>query len=108
MDRWLRELRQVARVLARAPGFTTVSILTLALGIGATTAIFTVEDTVNLTGGDCAVDRRAGVHHKHVTGRKKLRQAVKTCVCDRLASVAAHHQPYRFAGEPAGLGWLTC
>ncbi|MDQ3699177.1 MAG: ABC transporter permease [Gemmatimonadota bacterium] len=48
MSRWIHELQQVTRVLARAPGFSTVSILTLALGIGATTAIFTVVNGVLL------------------------------------------------------------
>jgi predicted permease len=38
----LRNLQYALRQLIKAPGFTVTSILTLALGIGATTAIFTV------------------------------------------------------------------
>src|SRR5467141_1478178 len=48
LDTVLRDLKYTIRMLARTPGFTAVAVLTLALGIGANTAIFTLLDQVLL------------------------------------------------------------
>ena len=42
------DLRFALRGLARSPGFTVVAVVTLTLGIGATTAVFTLVDGVIL------------------------------------------------------------
>jgi predicted permease len=48
LEKFIRDLRYGARTLSRSPGFATIAILVMALGIGATASLFTIVNAVLL------------------------------------------------------------
>src|SRR5579864_8632714 len=63
-----RDLRFGARMLHKNPGFTIVSVLTLALGIGANTAIFSMVDSFLLRATAVAEPQRIATLATEVIG----------------------------------------
>jgi macrolide transport system ATP-binding/permease protein len=64
----LRDMRVAVRRMAKSPGFTTVAIVSLALGIGANTAIFSLVDAVMLR-APAMVDRPGELFAVHPVGK---------------------------------------
>ncbi len=73
MTGMLNDLRYALRGLLRHPAFTTIAVVTLALGIGATTAVFTLVDGVLLRPLPFpASDRLLAIEHRGRDGQDVL------------------------------------
>ena len=109
----LRDVRFMARGLVRTPGFTLAVVLTLALGIGANTAIFSIVDQLLLRplpypGGENLVmvyESRTSNSHNSVSPATWLDWQRDTRTLERLAAWAAGRSAtLTGAGEATRLG----
>jgi len=105
METLARDVRVALRGFRRAPGFAVGAVLTLAVGIGASTAIFSVVDGVLLRPLPYAEADRAVALWQHDRGASEPRDAVSAANfldwnerATRFARMAAI--------EPFSLGWV--
>src|SRR5215472_302250 len=88
MNNLLQDFSYALRTLSKAPGFALTAILTLALGVGANTAIFSVTNSVLLRPHRFPALDRLVVVREHVTGRAN--QQVRLTPGDAVDLAGSH------------------
>lgn len=124
MHTFVQDLRFALRTLGRSPGFAAAAVLTLALGIGATTAIFSLVNAVLLKPLEYQEPDRLVYLYSHFTafeldqlpispaeyrGLEELTDSYATMGAWRLgaASVAGDDEPIRVTSAMASAEFFT-
>jgi macrolide transport system ATP-binding/permease protein len=88
LDQLIQDLRYAGRAILHSPGFTALTALSLALGIGANTAIYSFMDALLMRSLPVPDPGSLVVLNWHVTGDKSLRYSV------------VHHESGDFYEDP--------
>ena len=120
-----QDLRYALRTIRRAPGFTLVAVLVLAIGIGATTAMFSLVDTMLLRGlpypradrlvvliGNVqragGIERRGNSYPDHVDWRARATSFEDMAAYTTLtATLQGADEPERILGEAVSVPYFT-
>jgi putative ABC transport system permease protein len=104
LESLLQDVRFGLRMLRKSPGFTAVAILTLALGIGATTAMFTIVNGVVLKSLEYPAANRIVTID---TRRADLRRAIWSVTGGDLQDIREAHDAFQafsyFSGGEFGV-----
>jgi putative ABC transport system permease protein len=121
----VQDLRYALRTLRRAPGFALVAVLVLAIGIGATTAMFSLVDTMLVRGLPYAeadrlvvlignvqraggVERRGNSYPDHVDWRARATSFEDMAAYTTLiATLQGADEPERIVGEAVSAPYFT-
>ncbi|HSR69833.1 MAG TPA: ABC transporter permease [Acidobacteriota bacterium] len=101
MTNWTQDLRYAIRTLRRSPAFTVVAVITLALGIGATTAIFSLVDHALVR--SMPVQDPETLVHLHTTCRRSAETRCSSSYPDFLD----FRRRSRSLQDLAGYSWFT-
>src|SRR5215470_9475591 len=104
MENLLADLRHAVRLLIKSPGFTTVAVLALALGIGANTAIFSVIDRVLLAPLPFPDSERIMRLQRHFTNGNSSSISVPKYMAWRKSQAFSSIAAYDFGSVSLNLG----
>src|SRR5262245_21561717 len=103
MHRLIQDIRCGVRMLVKNPGFTVVAVITLALGIGANTAIFSVVNTALLRPLSYDATRLVAVESFNPQKEKRLYGASPADFWDWQAQSRTFEQLTMYSGGGIGL-----